>query len=227
MLKLYLLPIAIALLTGCATEPDNNETLTELRAIRQEMASLSDSIASLKDSLNALQPKRLEDTAVAPAPTKPAPNTPTAPIKKPKPAETKPTVTPNVPKESTDTIYHKYVNGKVSVKITPWVDGKRQVLFYDLYGNQTFDLEEVRHSYTVRAELKFAPNGSVHTAVVHTNPGASMYWYESEITFSTINEPISKIDHRYPQNSLDDLMNEKWIYWDKRTKTWKQQEVME
>lgn len=225
MPKHYLL-LAVALWAGCASGGSSNETLEELKAIRQEVSSLSDSISTLKDSLEALKSTPASDTAVAIVPVpKKAP--PAIEPNKPKTEPTKPITKPNAQPSGKDTIYHKYVNGKVSVKITPWVNQERKVLFYDLYGNQTFALEEVRHSYSIGVDLKFAPNGSVSTALVHTNPGASMYWHETTITLDTTNEPISKIDRRYPQNSLEDMMNEKWVYWDKKSKSWKQQEVME
>lgn len=225
MPKRYLL-FAVVLWSGCNTDTSSKETLEELKAIRQEVSSLSDSISMLKDSLQALKSTPAADTvsAVVPAPSKvPQPVEPIQPKTEPTKPITKPTVHPS----GKDTIYHKYTNGKVSVKITPWVNQERKVLFFDLYGNQTFSLEEVRHSYSIGVDLKFAPNGSVSTALVHTNPGASMYWHETTITLDTTNEPINKIDRRYPQNSLDDIMNEKWMYWDKKSKSWKQQEVME
>lgn len=125
-----------------------------------------------------------------------------------------------------DTTYYYYVNKKVSVKITPWVNGERKVLLYDLYGNNTYEIEEVRHSYSVRAELKFHDNGAVKTASIHTNPGASMYMYLTTITFNTINEPEQKHDETSPVRSLEETMKP-WEYWDKKTRTWKKQEVME
>lgn len=208
-------------ITSCETDK-SNETLKELKAIRQEVASLSDSISVLKDSMQVLKTGDVKDTVVVDTTIK---ITQTKVILPPK-EKPKPTTKPVAPKPTNETILHKYVNGAVSVEITPWVNDERNVILYDLYGKETFRMEEVRHSYTIRAELVFAPNGSVSKAIVHTNPGASMYWYESEITFDTTNGPTGKIDHRYPQ-SLDDIMGEKWQYWDKKTKTWKVQEVME
>ncbi len=224
MPKLYTL-LLLALMASCA--PDNNNqdaTLQELKAIRQEVASLSDSIATLKDSLQAAKTiPTLDSTIVETPKEKPIVPPPPPPLEKPsKPATPKPVVN----KEDRDTTYHKYVNGRVSVKITPWVNSERKVLFYDLLGNETYSIDEVRHSYSIRVELKFAPNGSVGLAVVHINPGASMYWYETEIKFDTDNTPISKIDHKFPQG-LDDIMGEKWVYWDKKSKMWKEQEVMD
>jgi hypothetical protein len=222
MHKLYLL-IALGFLTSCASNDDAKETLEELKAIRQDVAALSDSIANLRDSLKSLQPKPIPDTIKTVAlhtdtilkPVDPK----TKPDKPPRPPKT-PTTLP-VNRENIYTTYHNYANGSVSVKITPWVNSERKVLFYDMLGNETFSLEEVRHSYSVSVDLKFAPNGSVHTAEVHTNPGASMYWHETTIKLDTLNEPISKIDQRFPQHSLEHIMKEKWVYWDKDTKTWR------
>jgi hypothetical protein len=225
MYKLYPLILLFVSLASCGADK-SNETLEELKAIRQEVASLSDSISVLKDSLQVLKTNDVMDTVVAVAPIKSAHTEVIPPAKeKPKP-NPKPTPKPVVPKATNEAIFHKYVNGAVSVEITPWVDGKRYVILFDLYGQETIRMEEVRHSYTINIDLAFAQNGSVSKAIVHTNPGASMYWYESEITFDTTNGPTGKIDHKYPQ-SLDDIMNEKWQYWDKKSKSWKVQETME
>jgi hypothetical protein len=225
MYKLYPLLLLLILLASCETD-NGNETLVELKAIRQEVSSLSDSISVLKDSLQVLKKGDVKDTVIVDTTIKLTQTKVIPPAKeKPRPT-TKPTKKPVSPKPANETILHKYVNGVVSVEITPWANDERDVILYDLYGQETIRMEEVRHSYTIRIDLEFAPNGSVSKAVVHTNPGASMYWYESEITFDTTNGPTGKIDHQYPQ-SLDDIMNEKWQYWDKKTKTWKVQEVME
>lgn len=221
MRKIYIL-LAVGFLFGCAGNEAETETLEELKAIRQDVAVLSDSIAHLRDSLKTLQPKSITDTIKTVAlytdtiATLSQPKT--KPDKPPSPPQT-PTAPP-VNKGNIDTTYHKYTNGKVSVKITPWVNSERKVLFYDMLGNETFSLEEIRHSYSVSVDLKFAPNGSVHTAKVHTNPGASMYWYETTIKLDTLNEPLSKIDQRFPQQSLEHIMTEKWVYWDRDAKTW-------
>lgn len=129
-------------------------------------------------------------------------------------------------KAASDTTYYYYVNKRVSVKITPWVNEKRMLLLYDLYGNNTYEIEEVRQSYTVRAELKFHDNGAVKTASIHTNPGASMYMYLTTITFNTVNEPEQKHDETIPARGLEETMKP-WQYWDKKTRQWKKQEVME
>jgi len=223
MHKLYLL-LALGFLAGCTGDDAAKETLEELKAIRQDVSALSDSIAILRDSLKPLQPIAIADTpkaVVVSKDTTPKPSQPKKQPDKPKPTPPKPPTKPVANKADTDTLYHKYVNGSVSVKITPWVNSERKVLFYDMRGNETFSLEEVRQSYSVSVDLKFAPNGSVHTAKVHTNPGASMYWHETTIKLDTLNEPLSKIDQRFPQQSLDHIMTEKWVYWDKKTKTWK------
>jgi hypothetical protein len=169
MYKLYPLLLLLISIASCGTDK-SNETLEELRAIRQEVASLSDSISVLKDSMQVLKTGDVKDTVLENALIKSAQNEVTPPAKeKPKPT-TKPTPKPVAPTATNEAIFHKYVNGAISVEITPWVDGKRNVILFDLYGQETIRMEEVRHSYTISIDLKFAQNGSVSKAIVHTNP---------------------------------------------------------
>jgi hypothetical protein len=85
-------------------------------------------------------------------------------------------------------------------------------------------MEAVRSSYQVSVELRFQPNGAVQNAHIHINPGASLYWYDTDITFSLNNEPEWKISQQHPMNQLALPQPE---YWDKKLKTWKKQETME
>jgi len=126
-----------------------------------------------------------------------------------------------------DTVFHYYknMNRKVSVKITPWNNAKRWTILYDPFGNETYRMESVRMSFTISVDLKFHDNGAVSEAKIHNNPGASMYWYETYITFSINNEPEWKRSERLPLQSLNDI--EPHEYWVKATKQWKKQEVME
>lgn len=161
----------------------------------------------------------------APALPQPTPATKEPAIKENKPAP--PAIPQKIAKNenASDTTYHYYVNKRVSVKITPWVDSERWVLLYDLKGVETYRQQEVHKSYTERAELKFHPNGAVSTMEIHTNPGASMYWYETTITFGTTNDPIQKLSERKPIDRLE--MNQPWEYWDSKKKEWRKQEVQE
>lgn len=133
---------------------------------------------------------------------------------------------PVAEKKSSDTTFYYYVNKKVSAKVTPWAEGERWVLLYDLYGKETYRHQDVRKSYTVFANLHFHTNGAVSKMVITNNPGASMYWSETTITFSTINEPEQKTKERkpYPESPT---IEQPWEYWDKKTGQWRKQEVQE
>jgi hypothetical protein len=119
-----------------------------------------------------------------------------------------------------------YVNGAVSLRISPWKEGRRFWYLYDLKGNETIRLEEIRLSYSVSYDADYYGNGAVRTIKIHENPGASMYWYEGVIRFSTTNEPIEKAMTQMPERHLT-LTPKPWLYWDKKTRSWKEQEVIE
>ena len=139
--------------------------------------------------------------------------------------------TPLLPRQSahkalqTDTAFNYYVNKRISVKTTPWLNGERWVLLYNLQGEETYRHKDVHKSYSVIAHLNFHPNGAVAQMKISENPGASMYWYETTITFSTTNDPELKTSERKPYEEL--TINKPWEYWDKKTKQWKKQEAME
>ncbi len=124
-----------------------------------------------------------------------------------------------------DTLFHYYVNGKVSVKIFPWENDSRKIRLFDLYGNLTFETEDIRKSYTQFNQLSFHPNGGVSVINESTNPGASMYMYHATMTFSTTNQPIMRTQGKTPA-SLEDVMEEQ-IPWfcNKQKGAWVKQEV--
>jgi hypothetical protein len=213
---------ATIMFAGCTT----NDQSAELQQIQRQLTALSDSIGELKDSLRSQQADTVALTPVKPVKVPDSLRMHSKPVvTTPKKTEPKPPVKPV--KLTNDTIYHYYVNKKVSVRLDPWKNDERKVHFYDLQGVETFNLTEINKSYSETVFLKFAPNGSVATAEIHNNPGASMYWYETEIKFSTTNEPLSKISHRMPFSSMDQMTNEKWVYWNKRTGQWEEQQQME
>ena len=119
-----------------------------------------------------------------------------------------------------------YVNGSISLRITPWENGRRTWHLYDLKGSETISLEEVRLSYSVRYDADFYENGAVRTIKIYENPGASMYWYEGLIRFSSNNEPLDKEVKQMPERHLR-FDPKPWMYWDKNTRSWKTQQVME
>lgn len=162
---------------------------------------------------------------------KPKKTTITEPVtpkkEKPQPKEKKETTPAPVETITTtkDTIYHYYTNSKkVSVKITPWHEEKRNIILYDPWGKETYSIEDVRHSYSSVSEIKsFHPNGAVDRIETHLNPGASMYWYESSTTFGINNEPLWQTSQRFPAR-LEDYNNNA-SYWDKKCSCWKKQEA--
>ena len=159
------------------------------------------------------------ETKVKVAPlTKPAPSTPTV---------TKPGILPGekYPESKTDTTKYFYSNNKLSVKVSPWVNGRRKTWLYDYSGGLTYEQEEARLSFHITATLHFRKDGSVEKMEIHNNPGASMYWYETVITFGTTNEPQWKTETRYPIQTLDDAG--KSFYWDKNGKKWIAQDIVE
>lgn len=122
---------------------------------------------------------------------------------------------------------HYYKNsGKVSVEITRSNDRTEKFFFFDPSGNLTYAFEEHYSSYSVGVDiLEWHDNGAVSKVKVHTNPGASMYWFESIYTFGINNEPEWRIDSRFPQESVT-MPGENNFYWDKKNRSWKKQEVI-
>ena len=116
---------------------------------------------------------------------------------------------------------------KLSLLITPWKDDKRELIFYDPFGNVQYTQKDVRHSYSNISEVKsFHSNGAVEKILVHNNPGASMYWSESEITFGINNDPEWMAVMTYPVQHLEQNLNNHY-YWDKKTGTWIKQVAMD
>ncbi|MFN8282584.1 MAG: hypothetical protein U0U67_05180 [Chitinophagales bacterium] len=123
-----------------------------------------------------------------------------------------------IPKSTVQKFYYKNTK-RISVIITPWLNGKRTVTLFDTLGNETYHFDDVIQSYSNTTEIKqFHPNGAVAKINNHLNPGASMYWYDTDFEFDTNNEPVSKTEMRHPA-SLDDYMNGKSM-WNKETKSW-------
>ncbi|WP_018344775.1 hypothetical protein [Cytophaga aurantiaca] len=130
--------------------------------------------------------------------------------------------------KKSDTMFYYYTNTKkISAKIPARnVQGEKiRIRFYDLKGNITFEQEDVFASYSISTEIKeFHSNGAVKRIVIHFNPGASIHWYETIITFDTDNIPLWKEDVTYPM-TIDNMMNNK-SYWDITKKQWVKQEVV-
>jgi hypothetical protein len=211
--------IVLISLTGCATNQKK-----EVDELKKEIMRLQEDIREMKELLKEDRtPETPEKKVENPQPVELPPQEPTL-NPQPKKIETvKPVTT-----EENETVHYynpRMGKSKVSVRITPWKDGRRKMFLYDPFGNVTFEREDVRMSYSDTATIKkFHDNGAVAVLYIHMNPGASMYWYETTITFSINNEPEWKTSLQQPA-TLEDHLNSK-SYWDKKTKTWKKQEII-
>lgn len=126
-------------------------------------------------------------------------------------------------KVENDTVKYYYKNAKkLSVVITPWAEGRRKVIFYNPAGYITYTEEDVRLSYHSTTTLhSFHDNGAVSKINIHFNPGASLYMYDTDITFDIDNEPLWRSQRQWPQEKLEINLPD---YWDKNKKVWVKQE---
>jgi hypothetical protein len=122
-----------------------------------------------------------------------------------------------------DTLF--YVNDKPSVVYGDWKDGHRTIFFYDLKGERTYQLDEVRLSYTVSAKLSFHQNGGVDKAVIHQEPGGSPYYTVTTITFNGTNIPCTKKVEERPLR-LEKLDKSNLWFWNRKKGIWVKQEVI-
>ncbi len=209
-------------LTGCATNQKK-----EVDELKKEIMRLQDDIREMKELLKESRPKETPEKKVEKTePVEPVELPPQEPTLNPQPKKIE--IVKPVTTEEKETVHFydpRMGKNKVSVRITPWKDGKRKMYLYDPYGNVTFEREDVRMSYSDTATIKkFHDNGAVAVLDIHLNPGASMYWYETTITFSINNEPEWKTATKHP-STLEELMDNKY-YWDKKEKVWKKQEII-
>ncbi|MFN4123942.1 MAG: hypothetical protein ACK4GL_11650 [Flavobacteriales bacterium] len=220
--------IVALLMQACAGSGNNNERNDELNA----------KYDSLLQEIKALRKQIQKDTQVEQFQTKPVELPKPSPKEEPKPVKEikrepieKPVVdkkketTPNQkPVAENDTIYHYFSNRKLSVKVHPFMNGRRKIQVYNLVsGKVNIELEDVRLSYSVSHRLRFRPDGSLEKVNVHENPGASRYWHECEMTFSNTNEPQWQTCEQLP---MDQLRFPDKYFWNKATGQWVKQEAV-
>lgn len=216
------------LLTACASAPKEQDLLIEkLTTLEQKVDELNEELLK-KDSLS-LEPTEQEKAPTAPLKKEekkvivlPTPavqrEEKNAPAKE-KTQEEQPIV--NTDKEK----IHYYKNGKKSVVISPWIDGKRTTTLFDPWEKETYQIEETRSSYSIIAEIiAFHDNGAVDKIKVDTHPDASMYWYETTYTFGINNQPEWMYSTQYPQTQLV-MPGDNAYYWNKKTGSWVKQEM--
>lgn len=228
-MKVFLLIFSIVFY-GCNFTYENNTNHdATLEQLRRETDSLKNEITMLKEQTNK---DTLDDKSAIVLTDTSTGSKDTVSIKretpKIKPVEKKILRKQTQRVKKTDTTFYFYTNTKkLSVKIDPRnLHGEKiKIRFYDLKGNITFEQEDIFASYSISTDIKeFHSNGAVKRIVIHINPGASMYWYETIITFDEGNTPLWKEEITYPM-TMDNMMNNK-SYWDAAKKKWIKQEAV-
>lgn len=194
---------------------DSKDMNNEITQLRQELNAVRKEI----DSIKSLQP-----TAVSPlvdtiqtAPRESKENTKQI-IAKKQETEIKPSINKNL-KPNTDTVFYRFTDGRVSVKVCPFIQNERTILIFNPFGEIVYTLTDTRKSYSVTNQLKFRANGSIQEVRQRTNPDAGRFWSECMITFSEENNPQRKHCNQMPAETLLDAMG-KVYYWDKAKKSW-------
>jgi hypothetical protein len=120
-----------------------------------------------------------------------------------------------------------YANSdKLSVQVISGEHRSKDFVLFDPWGKETYRFKQRIESYSVTVDLvEWHSNGAIHKVKVHTNPGASMYWYDAVYTFGINNEPQWMVSTQHPQTTVS-LESDNSYYWDEKTKSWKKQEVV-
>ena len=127
-----------------------------------------------------------------------------------------------------DTTLHRFVNGSPSVTASEWASNKRNVRVWSPDSALQYTFEEVQGSYRVSVRFQYHSNGAVKTAVQTTHPGASRFWTESTVTFSTDNHPLWMRSEQLPKSSNSVLAGAKNVrYWNPKKRQWQAQETTE
>ncbi|MBV6453922.1 MAG: hypothetical protein FNNCIFGK_01159 [Bacteroidia bacterium] len=147
-------------------------------------------------------------------------------IKQKQPAQIKQVQpTPSDERVSGKKFYYKGLPQRISVEISAWDSGRRTIRFYNPFGEITYKIEDVKMSYSSITELKrMHDNGACALIETGMNPGASMYWYETKITFDENNNPLWKEEIEKPEMSIEQNLNNK-SWWNAKTKSWIKQEI--
>lgn len=226
------------LLSGCTSNRKSNERLEQkidslqssVQALQQQLAKSPSADSALNvnlrsnDSLHHVAAVQAPLTQNNPSGSKtdsihPKTTERQAPRKEKKP--------PKADTVENKTVFHYYQSEpkRVAVEITPWNDGKREILFFNSTGDTTYSIEDIMRSYSSVTQLRFHKSGACSSAETSMNPGASMYWYETKITFDENNTPLWKTETQMPMESIEQNMNNKW-WWNSASKSWVRQEII-
>lgn len=190
------------------------------------------------------EPATGESSVPAPAPPAPTASVDTsAPVADAPAKEISPSVTstPPAPEKEVEKRLEKteipkppdevkmyYAQGGVSVEISHAADREMIYRLHDRSGTITYVLksEHKGGGMSSSVKLSYRPDGSVSRAKVTESPGASRYWYETDIHFDESNVPTYKTRTQMPAESLEDMNPLPWL-WDARKGDWVKQEVVE
>jgi hypothetical protein len=128
--------------------------------------------------------------------------------------------------QPTDTTYYYFQDGTLSMVESPWTGGYKTYQIFGKANKPVYEIVDARHSFSTSTTFTFYENGAVKSAQIHTNPGASLYFYETEIRFDRTNVPMSKKTRRSPAQSIEDSMGETFL-WKADPGIWIKQEIME
>jgi hypothetical protein len=225
VIKWIIAGITLFLVTiGCNENPNHEQKiLDELQSVKSELQSLKEQLKEVQDSNSTEQKDTLtiitkpKDTNFTTETEKPVLTTKETTPSKPQP--TKPEEKIKRPGEEEELFYYKG-SKKISLRITPWVDGRRQLIFYDKNGEITYTQDDTHLSYQEISEVKeIHENGAISKILINNNPGASRYWSDCVITFNPNNEPETRTITTYPMETISQNMDNVYLY-DKTTKSW-------
>lgn len=194
----------------------------EITQLRQELNTVKKEI----DSIKSLQPVAVlpHSDTIQKAPTESKENTKQLIATKPE-TEIKPPINKTL-KPTTDTVFYRFSDGHISVKVCPFKQNERNILIFNPFGEIVYTLTDTRKSYSVTHELKYRANGSIYEVRQRTNPDAGRFWSECTITFSEENNPQRKYCTQMPAETLLDAMGKDY-YWDKAKQSWIAQKSLE
>jgi len=215
MKRLFFGFTVLLVFTACETASDfetvnvsANNTKRELASLKRQTAQLQQEISELKTKTNG------SDSAVD------SPIMANTPVEEPKTKPVKETIEQPIQKNNDKGAVHYFTGTKkVAVRIKPWKNNQREVICYAMNGDVTFTFEDVRRDYTVFTELvSFHENGAANRIHVSSNPGASLYYYETNYSFDEENYPLQKEEIEYPQ-TLDKMLDNVRT-WNREKRVW-------
>ena len=215
MKRLFFGLTVLLFFTACESTSDFETVNVSANNAQRELASLKRQTAQLQQEISELKTKTNDrDSAVD------SPVMADTPVEEPKTTPIQETpVQPQLKVNDKGAVHYFTGTKKVAVRITPWKGDHREVICYAMNGDVTFTFEDVRLSYTVFTEVvSFHENGAANRIHVSSNPGASLYYYETNYSFDEENYPLQKEEIEYPQ-TLDKMLDNVRT-WNREKRVW-------